>query len=186
MVGGASSNEGKLEYCYYGAWSPICSSFHDEEATVACKQLGFTNLPYSKHIFNTCYYHAPAKINFGKIIMHNRNEWFGEFIIHCKKIRIAIGNVKGIKCNCMQLCNLKEFSYLKCSSYMCFVIFLFEKSTFSFFIEAAFFTDVQFGRLSNLSLFNYIYCSSSSYQNSLSSCNLYDSSCRYSVLKTMA
>ena len=62
---------------------------------------------------------------------------------------------------------------------MCFVIFLFEKSTFSFFIEAAFFTDVRFGRLSNFSLFNYIYCSSSGYQNSLSSCNLYDSSCGY-------
>ena len=41
-MGGASSNEGKLEYCHNGAWSSFCIVFDDEEATVACKQLGFT------------------------------------------------------------------------------------------------------------------------------------------------
>ena len=45
LVGGASSNEGKLEYCHYGAWSSVCYNFHDEEATVACKQLGFSGSP---------------------------------------------------------------------------------------------------------------------------------------------
>ena len=45
LVGGASSNKGKLEYCHYGAWSSFCTSFHDEEATVACKQLGFSASP---------------------------------------------------------------------------------------------------------------------------------------------
>ena len=49
LVGGASSNKGKLEYCHYGAWSSFCTSFHDEEATVACKQLGFSGSP-SKNI----------------------------------------------------------------------------------------------------------------------------------------
>ena len=49
LVGGASSNKGKLEYCHYGAWSSVCYYFHDEEATVACKQLGFSGSP-SKNI----------------------------------------------------------------------------------------------------------------------------------------
>ena len=48
-MGGASSNKGKLEYCHYGAWSSVCYNFHDEEATVACKQMGFSGLP-SKNI----------------------------------------------------------------------------------------------------------------------------------------
>ena len=49
LVGGTSSNKGILEYCHYGAWSSVCYNFHDEEATVACKQLGFSGLP-SKNI----------------------------------------------------------------------------------------------------------------------------------------
>ena len=49
LVGGASSREGKLEYCHNGAWSSVCINFDDEEATVACKQLGFSGSP-SKNI----------------------------------------------------------------------------------------------------------------------------------------
>ena len=49
LVGGTSSNEGKLEYCYNGVWSSVCINFDDEEATVACKQLGFTGSP-SKNV----------------------------------------------------------------------------------------------------------------------------------------
>ena len=44
MVGGQSSNEGRLEYCYNGAWTQLCySNFHNEEAVAACRQLGYTN-----------------------------------------------------------------------------------------------------------------------------------------------
>ena len=43
LVGGTEM-EGRVEYCYNGKWTPICSSFHDEEATVVCKQLGYA--PY--------------------------------------------------------------------------------------------------------------------------------------------
>lgn len=39
LVGGMNDNEGILEYCAFGSWSPFCS-LGDEEATVACKQLG--------------------------------------------------------------------------------------------------------------------------------------------------
>ena len=64
LVGGPSTNKGKLEYCHYGAWSSFCTSFDDEEATVACKQLGFTGSP-SKHQRNYnshSYYPAPLYI----------------------------------------------------------------------------------------------------------------------------
>ena len=39
LYGGKDENEGVLEYCYLGSWSPFCS-LDDEEATVACRQLG--------------------------------------------------------------------------------------------------------------------------------------------------
>ena len=45
LVGGNDENEGILEYCAFGSWSPFCS-LGDEEATVACKQLG--------HFYYTC------------------------------------------------------------------------------------------------------------------------------------
>ena len=46
LVGGQSSNEGRLEYCYYGAWTQLCNQdFHIEEAVAACRQLGYTSNP---------------------------------------------------------------------------------------------------------------------------------------------
>ena len=44
LVDGTAENEGRAEYCYNGQWTPLCSSFDDEEATVICKQLGYA--PY--------------------------------------------------------------------------------------------------------------------------------------------
>ena len=44
LVGVQTSNEGRLEYCNQGQWSPFCS-LDDEEATVACKQLGYIAYP---------------------------------------------------------------------------------------------------------------------------------------------
>ena len=41
LVGGMSPNEGRLEFCYQQQWSPFCSLRHTE-ASVACKQLGYT------------------------------------------------------------------------------------------------------------------------------------------------
>ena len=41
LSGGLTSNEGRLEYCYNGNWSPFCT-LRPQEATVACKQLGYT------------------------------------------------------------------------------------------------------------------------------------------------
>ena len=41
LVGGLSPNEGRLEFCYQQQWSPFCILSHTE-ASVACKQLGYT------------------------------------------------------------------------------------------------------------------------------------------------
>ena len=40
LVGGATSNEGRLEYCHEGSWTSVCSTSMSE-ATVACRQLGY-------------------------------------------------------------------------------------------------------------------------------------------------
>ena len=44
LTGGKNKYEGVLEYCNSGHWSPFCH-LDDEEATVACKQLGYQ--PYA-------------------------------------------------------------------------------------------------------------------------------------------
>ena len=41
LIGGSSPNEGRLEFCYQQQWSPFCT-LHHIEASVACKQLGYT------------------------------------------------------------------------------------------------------------------------------------------------
>ena len=42
LTGGASNITGRLEVCEYGRWGSVCShAFDDEDALVACKQLGF-------------------------------------------------------------------------------------------------------------------------------------------------
>ena len=47
LTGGNNTDEGVLEYCYNGHWSPFCS-LDVEEAIVACKQLGYE--PYASKI----------------------------------------------------------------------------------------------------------------------------------------
>lgn len=41
LVEGNSPHEGRLEFCYQQQWSPFCT-LHHIEASVACKQLGYT------------------------------------------------------------------------------------------------------------------------------------------------
>ena len=50
LTGGNNTDEGVLEYCYNGHWSPFCS-LDVEEAIVACKQLGYE--PYASKIVCT-------------------------------------------------------------------------------------------------------------------------------------
>lgn len=42
LVGGPSSDEGRVEYCAGGRWGTICNDTFDlKDATVVCEQLGF-------------------------------------------------------------------------------------------------------------------------------------------------
>lgn len=41
LMGGISGSDGALQYCYNGKWSMFCT-LSTEEASVACKQLGYT------------------------------------------------------------------------------------------------------------------------------------------------
>ena len=44
LVGGGSSNEGRVEVCVNGMWGTVTNSGWDSrEATVVCKQLGYQN-----------------------------------------------------------------------------------------------------------------------------------------------
>ena len=43
LVGGANPLEGRIEVCFYNQWGTICDSFWgNEEARVACRQLGYS------------------------------------------------------------------------------------------------------------------------------------------------
>lgn len=44
LVNGATSNEGRVEYCYNGNWVPFCG-MSSITASVICNQLGYNELP---------------------------------------------------------------------------------------------------------------------------------------------
>ena len=51
-MGGSNPREGRVEVCFFNQWGTMCDSFWgDEEARVACRQLGFSGSseldPYS-------------------------------------------------------------------------------------------------------------------------------------------
>ena len=43
LLGGATSNEGRVQVCYGGIWGSICGTLWDSKgAAVVCQQLGFS------------------------------------------------------------------------------------------------------------------------------------------------
>ena len=43
LVGGRSSNEGRVEICINGVWGTVChSSWDNNDATVVCRQIGYS------------------------------------------------------------------------------------------------------------------------------------------------
>ena len=56
LIGGSTSNQGRLEVCINSAWGSVCDSvgvFTRDEAKVACRQLGILQVEglYSKQIY---------------------------------------------------------------------------------------------------------------------------------------
>ena len=50
LVGGKTESEGLVELCYEGDWYSVCGVSFDE-ASVLCKQLGYTVYPCKQHIY---------------------------------------------------------------------------------------------------------------------------------------
>ena len=54
LVGGVSTNQGRVEICYNGIWGSVCGEgvWSQEEAAVVCNQLGYdqtkTSMPHSQ------------------------------------------------------------------------------------------------------------------------------------------
>ena len=42
LVNGNTDDEGRVEYCYEGGWSPMCS-LDAHTASLICKKLGYTD-----------------------------------------------------------------------------------------------------------------------------------------------
>ena len=69
LVGGRSSNEGRVEICINGVWGTVChSSWSSNDARVVCRQLGFSvgvsgsGMDFALICFYTCSFSLPMPI----------------------------------------------------------------------------------------------------------------------------
>ena len=52
LAGGSYNNVGRIDLCVNGSWGTICgNSFDNKDASVACRQLGYSSFGKLYHIF---------------------------------------------------------------------------------------------------------------------------------------
>ena len=57
LEGGNIENEGRVEICMHNVWGTVClESWGSADATVVCRQLGYSTQGWSEHLPCTCDY----------------------------------------------------------------------------------------------------------------------------------
>ena len=55
LAGGNIENEGRVEICMHNVWGTVClESWGSADATVVCRQLGYSTQGWSEHLPCTC------------------------------------------------------------------------------------------------------------------------------------